>query len=88
MRYKLSDHDPCKCFKDYDLLVFNISLVHYTPKEKYDMTKNSFYERLEHTHESYPVHDVKTVICYFNGRLGKQDIFSTAVCHKTPFSEH
>ncbi|CAD6996527.1 unnamed protein product [Ceratitis capitata] len=59
--------------------IISLIFAHAPTKEKDDLAKDAFYERLGHTSERCSRHDVKIVLGDFNARETKEDIFGTTV---------
>ena len=60
---------------------FNISLIcaHAPTNDKDDEVKDAFYANLENAYDRCPSHDVKIVLGDFNGKLGRESIYSPTI---------
>lgn len=56
---------------------FNISLInaHAETEEKDEVTKESFYQRLEQAYDETPSNDIKIIIGDFNAKISKEPEF-------------
>jgi exonuclease III len=67
----------------YDIIVLN---VHAPTEDKYDDTKDSFYEELEGVFDQFPKYHMK-ILLDFNAKAGREDIFKPTIgnesLHKT-----
>jgi hypothetical protein len=49
--------------------------VHASTEDKTDYVKDSFYEELECVFDKFPKYHMKILLCNFNTKVGKEDIF-------------
>jgi hypothetical protein len=55
---------------------FNISIINvHAPTEDAENDKEMFYSKLETAFDGTPGSDIKMVMCDFNAKIGKEDIF-------------
>jgi exonuclease III len=53
--------------------------VHAPTEDKTDDVKDSFYEELEHVYDKFPKYQMKILLCDFNAKVGKEDIFKPTI---------
>jgi hypothetical protein len=58
---------------------FTIISVPVSTERKHVLVKDSFYGKLNHTYQRIPAHDTKIIVCEFNAKIGREEIFKTAV---------
>jgi hypothetical protein len=53
--------------------------VHTPTEDKIDDVKDSHYEELEGIFDKFPKYDMKTLLGYFNAKVGREDIFKSTI---------
>jgi hypothetical protein len=53
--------------------------VHAPCEDKSDDAKDSFYEELAHVFDQFPRYDMKILLCDFNAKVGREDIFKPTI---------
>jgi hypothetical protein len=57
--------------------------VHAPTEHKLDDVKGSFYEELECVFDEFPKHHTKILLGYFNGKVGREDIFKPTIVNES-----
>jgi exonuclease III len=59
-----------------DIIVLNVEAP---TEDKIDDLKDRFYEELEHVFHKFPKYDMKILLGDFNAKVGREDIFKSAI---------